>query len=151
MPEVPAGAGEEGAGILTNQEKKAKLNQYREAEAEASRLEQEITKWYSKAEKMTTAVRLVPSGGAAGRSLENSIEAIDALAGRLGDKRRETVRLRREIEDVIAAVPDGRLRMLLRYRYIDGMTWTHIERQMGYERTQIWRLHGRALESINME
>ena len=56
---------------MTNQEKKAKLNQYREAEAEASRLEQEITKWYSKAEKMTTAVRLVPSGGAAGRSLEN--------------------------------------------------------------------------------
>lgn len=136
---------------MTNQEKKAKLNQYREAEAESSRLEQEITKWYSKAEKMTTAVKLVPSGGAAGRSLENSIEAIDALAGRLGDKRRETVRLRREIEDVIAAVPDGRLRMLLRYRYIDGMTWTHIERQMGYERTQIWRLHGRALESINME
>lgn len=136
---------------MTNQEKKAKLNQYREAEAESSRLEQEITKWYSKAEKMTTAVRLIPSGGAAGRSLENSIEAIDALAGRLGDKRRETVRLRREIEDVIAAVPDGRLRMLLRYRYIDGMTWTHIERQMGYERTQIWRLHGRALESINME
>lgn len=136
---------------MTNQEKKAKLNQYREAEAESSRLEQEITKWYSKAEKMTTAVRLIPGGGAAGRSLENSIEAIDALAGRLGDKRRETVRLRREIEDVIAAVPDGRLRMLLRYRYIDGMTWTHIERQMGYERTQIWRLHGRALESINME
>lgn len=136
---------------MTNQEKKAKLNQYREAEAESSRLEQEITKWYSKAEKMTTAVKLIPSGGAAGRSLENSIEAIDALAGRLGDKRRETVRLRREIEDVIAAVPDGRLRMLLRYRYIDGMTWTHIERQMGYERTQIWRLHGRALESINME
>ena len=136
---------------MTNQEKKAKLNQYREAEAESSRLEQEITRWYSKAEKMTTAVKLIPSGGAAGRSLENSIEAIDALAGRLGDKRRETVRLRREIEDVIAAVPDGRLRMLLRYRYIDGMTWTHIERQMGYERTQIWRLHGRALESINME
>lgn len=136
---------------MTNQEKKAKLNQYREAEAESSRLEQEITKWYSKAEKMTTAVKLIPSGGAAGRSLENSIEAIAALAGRLGDKRRETVRLRREIEDVIAAVPDGRLRMLLRYRYIDGMTWTHIERQMGYERTQIWRLHGRALESINME
>ena len=56
---------------MTNQEKKAKLNQYREAEAESSRLEQEITKWYSKAEKLTTAVRIITSGGAAGRSLEN--------------------------------------------------------------------------------
>ena len=55
---------------MTNQEKKAKLNQYREAEAESSRLEQEIIKWYSKAEKMTTAVKLVPGGGEGGRSLE---------------------------------------------------------------------------------
>lgn len=133
---------------MTNQEKKAKLNKYREAEAESSRLEQEITRWYSKAEKMTTAVKLVPSGGAAGRSLENSIEAIDALAGRLGDKRRETVRLRREIEDVIAAVPDGRLRMLLRYRYIDGMTWEKVADNMGLELRWTHVLHGRALSEI---
>ena len=136
---------------MTNQEKKAKLNQYREAEAESSRLEQEIIKWYSKAEKMTTAVKLIPSGGAAGRSLENSIEAIDALAGRLGDKRRETVRLRREIEDVIAAVPDGRLRMLLRYRYIDGMTWERIAVNMCMDARWIRRLHGRALSVLTLE
>lgn len=136
---------------MTNQEKKAKLNQYREAEAESSRLEQEIIKWYSKAEKMTTAVKLVPGGGEGGRSLENSIEAIDALAGRLGDKRRETVRLRREIEDVIAAVPDGRLRMLLRYRYIDGMTWERIAVNMCMDARWIRRLHGRALSVLTLE
>ena len=99
---------------------------------------------------MTTAVKLVPSGGAAGRSLENSIEAIDALAGRLGDKRRETVRLRREIEDVIAAVPDGRLRMLLRYRYIDGMTWERIAVNMNFKDVRhVYRLHGSALSLIS--
>ena len=136
---------------MTNQEKKAKLNQYREAEAESSRLEQEIIKWYSKAEKMTTAVKLVPGGGEGGRSLENSIEAIDALAGRLGDKRRETVRLRREIEDVIAAVPDGRLRMLLRYRYIDGMTWERIAVNMCMDARCIRRPHGRALSVLTLE
>lgn len=136
---------------MTNQEKKAKLNQYREAEAESSRLEQEIIKWYSKAEKMTTAVKLVPGGGEGGWSLENSIEAIDALAGRLGDKRRETVRLRREIEDVIAAVPDGRLRMLLRYRYIDGMTWERIAVNMCMDARWIRRLHGRALSVLTLE
>lgn len=136
---------------MTNQEKKAKLNQYREAEAESSRLEQEIIKWYSKAEKMTTAVKLVPGGGEGGRSLENSIESIDALAGRLGDKRRETVRLRREIEDVIAAVPDGRLRMLLRYRYIDGMTWERIAVNMCMDARWIRRLHGRALSVLTLE
>ena len=136
---------------MTNQEKKAKLNQYREAEAESSRLDQEIIKWYSKAEKMTTAVKLVTGGGEGGRSLENSIEAIDALAGRLGDKRRETVRLRREIEDVIAAVPDGRLRMLLRYRYIDGMTWERIAVNMCMDARWIRRLHGRALSVLTLE
>ena len=132
---------------MNNQDKKARLNKYREAEAEASRLEREIARWYSKAERMTTAIKLVP-GGEGGRSLENSVEAIDALAGKLGEKRRETVRLRREIEDVIAAVPDGQLRMLLRYRYIDGMTWERVAVEMDMSYQWVCHLHGDALKEI---
>ena len=73
------------------------------------------------------------------------------MPGRLGDKRRETVRLRREIEDVIASVPDGRLRMLLRYRYIDGMTWERIAVNMCMDARWIRRLHGRALSVLTLE
>lgn len=55
---------------MTNQEKKAELNQYREAEAEAARLEREICRWRSKAEKVTTAFKMLPGRGGAGMRLK---------------------------------------------------------------------------------
>lgn len=151
LPEVCAGPAEEGKRILTNQEKKAKLNQYREAEAEAARLDREISRLYSLAEKTTTVLNMVPSTGGDGRALENAVDSIMTMADKLGEKRLSAVQLRRGLEDAIASVPDGRLRMLLRYRYIDGMTWERIAVNMGYERRHITRLHGEALTALQVE
>ena len=135
---------------VTNQEEKAELNQYREAEAEAARLEREICRWRSKAEKVTTAVKLLPGGSGAENAVEDAVLKIDELTVQLSEQRRETVRLRRKIEEAIAFVEDWKLRQLLRYRYIDGMKWEQIEAQMNYEKTQVWRLHGQALSALMM-
>lgn len=96
---------------MTNQEKKAKLNQYREAEAEAARLDLEISRLYSCAERSTTVLKRTPGGGGDGRTPERAVEAIVEMADKLGAERLKAIRLRREIEDAIAPVPDGRLRM----------------------------------------
>lgn len=76
---------------MTSQEKKEQLLKYREAEKESERLEQEIARWYSKAEKMTTIIKMVPGGGDGGRSIETAIEEVDALAGELAESRRKAV------------------------------------------------------------
>ena len=136
---------------MTNQEKKAKLNQYREAEAEAARLDLEITRLYSCAERATMVLKRTPGGGGDGRTLERAVEAIVDMADKLGAERLKAIRLRREIEDAVASVPDGRLRMLLRYRYVDGMTWERIAVNMGYERRHITRLHGEALTAMQVK
>ena len=135
---------------MNNQDKKEELLKYQEAVREAERLEREILRWYARAEKMTAVVRLTPAGGPGGRSLEDAVGQIEALAARLGETHRETVELRRRIEDAVVRVEDGRLRELLRRRYIDGDTWEGIAVKMGMSYQWVCHLHGAALEEIQL-
>lgn len=61
------------------------------------------------------------------------------------------VALCRQIEAAIDALPDGRQRLLLRLRYIDGRTWEQIAVRMALDYRWVLRLHGRALEQLAIE
>lgn len=56
--------------------------------------------------------------------------------------------LRAEAGALIDTVPDEGLRVLLRYRYLNGATWEHIAHRMGYSCKQAHRLHEKALSAI---
>lgn len=135
---------------MTNQEKKEHLQKYRTAEREEKRLELEIQRWRSRAEKMTTGHSLASGGTGDGRSLEHTVERIDELTGQLVRQREELVSLRRSIGAAIDGVPDARLRELLRLRYIEGMTWEQVSVSMNYSYMQVCRLHGKALSELKM-
>ena len=62
----------------------------------------------------------------------------------------ERIRLSEQIEDAIASVEDERLRLLLRYRYIEGWTWEHIAVELNYSWRQVVRIHGQALSEVKM-
>lgn len=71
----------------------------------------------------------------------------------LKEKRKEELAeaelIAQEIENVILAVADPRYQTVLRYRYIDLMTWTDIADAMGYEVSHVsGRLHGSALMEV---
>lgn len=135
---------------MTSQEKKAELLKYREAEMEATRLEGEITRWYSRSEKMTTMVKLVPGGSSGGRSIETAVEAIDDLAGQLGAQREKLVSMRKAIGAAIEDVDDEKLRKVLRLKYIEGMTWERVAESMDMSVRGVTKMHGRALAKINV-
>ena len=135
---------------MTNQDKKEFLQQYRLAEMEEQRLEHEIERWRSRAERMTAGYSKAPAGGADGRSMEHTLERLGDLAVELTQQRDKLIRLRREIGAAIDTVPDARLRELLRLRYIEGMTWERVAVQMGYSYMQVCRLHGKALTQVKM-
>lgn len=137
---------------MTNQEKKVDLRKYSEAQAAADRLREEIARLYSKAEKMTTTLKLVPTIGGGGRGIESAIEGIGELVDQLSEKQNEANQLRCKIEDAISMVPDGRLRLLLEYKYIDGLTWERIAEKMGFDDVRwIYRLHRKALSGLTIE
>lgn len=137
---------------MTSQEKKEILLQYRVAEREEKRLEVEIQRWRSRAEKMTSGYGGTPSGGGDGRSLENTMAHIDDLTRQLAQRLDRLVTLRQKIVTAIDSVPDPKQRELLRLRYIDGLTWGKLAVVMGYDDLRwIYRLHGRALEQMTIE
>lgn len=136
---------------MTNQDKKEFLQQYRLAEMEEQRLEHEIERWRSRAERMTAGYSKAPAGGGDGRSLENTLERLGELAVELTQQRDKLIRLRREIGAAIDTVPDARLRELLRLRYIEGLSFERIAVSMDYSWRQVIRLHGVALNEVVME
>lgn len=137
---------------MTNQEKKAYLLRYRDNEREIRRLQEEILRWESQSRK--TTVSFGGAGGTGGNGedrLQIAVEKIVRLQNRLTQQVIERVRLREQIEDAIASVEDERLRLLLRYRYIEGWTWEHIAVELLLDYRWVLRLHGKALECLTIE
>lgn len=56
--------------------------------------------------------------------------------------------LRRAIDDAIRTVPDPESQLVLKYRYIDGLTMEEIASRMNYCERHISRLHESALRTI---
>lgn len=87
-----------------------------------------------------------PSGGGSGGSkperyaikvleLDEELRAWDA----------EYAATVREIERAISALPDGRWRDVLTYRYLNFWAWARIAREMHYSRDYVMRLHADAM------
>ena len=53
----------------------------------------------------------------------------------------------KEIEDLIGSVPEPREQNLLRYKYLQGMSWAMIVRKMVISEPYAYQIHSRALQS----
>ena len=133
---------------MTNQEKKAYLGRYRDNEREIRRTEEEILRWESLSRKTTTTMGAAGGGSNGEDKLQAAVEKIMRWQNRLTLQLAERVRLREEIEAAIGTVEDERLRLLLRYRYIDGWTWERIAVGMEISYQWVCHLHGEALKEI---
>ncbi len=136
---------------MTNQEKKKWLLEYRRLEQNIERDMEELQRLESRAEKITSMVSDMPKGSQQGDSLQRSVEKICELKVSLNQRIDAAVEKRKEIETVIETLEDKTLQLLLRYRYIDGMTWEQITVKMRYDYRWVLRLHGRALERLTIE
>lgn len=102
---------------------------------------------------VSCTVRMKPnkvSGGSASydRMADDIVKAVDAC----GSLQENAAMLGKKLQTILAmieAVPDERWRLVLTLRYIRGMSWDEIAREMHYERTQIFVFHGKALLDVN--
>ena len=124
-----------GRGSVTNQEKKAWLQQYRQAGHDIGDLLRERERILSMMAKTTANYSGMPRSS----------------GGELSAKAVELVSFRKEIERRIDALDSSEQKRCLRLRYLEGMTWERVSLEMGYERMQVWRIHGRALENLHPE
>ena len=132
---------------MTNAEKKAVLLEYQAIERRIKRLQSEKRGWLEKATAVSPNLSDMPKGGGADK-IQNAVCRIADIEQKINREIDRQIDLRERIEAAICAIPDGRLRDLMRYRYIDGMTWEQIAVEMHYSYVHICRMHGQALAQI---
>ena len=129
------------------------LEQYRAIQRKIKRLEDRLEIERTRAERTTKALSFIP---------KEPGYRDDGLLARLADtglmykkKYNAALRLQREIEDFIEAIPDALSQQVLRMRFIDLLKWEEIADALSYSLRQTMRLYVKALESAgeiwNME
>lgn len=124
------------------------LKQYPPLSKEVAQLarrikELETAMYYPQSPSMEGTIK----GSWAGDKIERSIQQKEKLI-RLYEKKREALMaMLAEIESAIDVLTPTE-RMLVRNRYIEGMTWEEVCVAMGYSWTQTHRIHSAALVKL---
>lgn len=136
---------------MTKEEKVKWLRGYRLAVLEAERLRGEIERWRSLAEKVTPTLSGLPADTSAdGSRTETAVEQIAERCAALELALGVMAARCDATEKAIQSVPDERLRLLLRYRYIDGLTFERIAWKLGLTRQWVCELHNSAVNQIEI-
>lgn len=133
---------------MTNGEKKSILLEYRAIERRINRLIDEKAAWNAKATATTSSFSDMPRSGGGSDKIQTTVEKIIEIEEKLDHEIDALADLRNRIETAVEKLEDGRLRDVMRYRYIDGMKWEQIAVEMHYSYMQVCRLHGKALLEI---
>jgi len=134
---------------LTNQEKKEQLQKYREADGSLNQKLEELSRLKALCCKVTTTMSDMPKGGCAVK--EDTYIRMIELGNEINTDIDALVDKRHEIEQLIMTVGNPTLQTLLRYRYINGDKWDVIATKMGYEVSNVFKLHGQALGALSID
>lgn len=132
---------------LTYEDKIKYLRRYRNAICEINRLEDEIAKWRSLAEKVTASLALAPGGGTGDR-ISSAVEHIEECIAKRERELSALCVLRDEIGKAIKTVADERLARLLRLRYIDNLRIEEIAEQEHIDSRWVQKLLRRGVEKM---
>ncbi len=120
-------------------------------------LDEEINAKIAQVEELRRRAQTVGSANQSGVHSSLPYDRVGEITSRIVDLEREIneeidrlVSVQREIKEVISEVHEERLRTILELRYINGLTFDKIAKQMNYSHRQIYRFHEKALEKVKM-
>lgn len=129
---------------------KEELRAYRQKKLEADQIEQMIARLESEmysptSVKLDTMPRAASTRGSGPteRLALRHIELVDRYRDKLEELRADQLRIEKAIE-----ILEPTERMLIRYRYIEGLTWEVVAVRMNYSWRQMHRIHGKALKHL---
>lgn len=97
----------------------------------------------------TTRMTLTPKGGGfSNDSLSSSIARLESLRTLYNEKWDLLIDTRAEIELSIGNL-EPQERLLIRYRYIDGLDWKDVSKRLNYSYRHTTRLHGEILKKLS--
>lgn len=133
-----------------NQKKIEYLSRYRKLGRRIEQLSTERAMWLSRACKTTQTISDMPKAKNGAQGDSGEVAQYIEIGEEITQELRELHRLRREILAVVATLKDDTLQNLMRYRYIDGLTFEEIAVKLHYSWRQVCRKHGQALAEMKM-
>lgn len=128
---------------------KQELQQYGAIKREVEQLDEELARL--KSSIMSARGQIITdmprASSPEGDSLSKGVIKMVELEHLYQDMRAALCDKQAEIERALKALNPTE-RRLMRYRYIDGMTWEKVAQKMNYDYRWVTRLHGRALEKL---
>ena len=82
--------------------------------------------------------------------MEDAVSKLIDLEYEINDDIDRLVDLKREMYVLIAKISDPSHRVLLELRYLGGNNWEDISSKMSYDLSWVFRLHGRALQEVEV-
>ena len=135
---------------MTNKEKKDWLWRYKEALLDIDSWQRELEEWRTRAEKITQVVSDMPRGGKA-LEVDDIVIKMDEILDNIEAKVSESQKIKLELEIAFEGLNDGILEGLMKYRYINCLDWAQIAIVMVYSEPHCWKLHGKALEKLEVD
>lgn len=126
------------------------LSRYRRLNERIDRLLEEQSRWREMALKITPTLSQTPGGGESGSPIERPMDKVLEIDEEINREIDELQIVRQEIRAALNQLEDENLKLLMEYRYIDGLTWEQIAVKMNYCWRQVCRKHGQALTQITM-
>ena len=136
---------------MTTKEKKEYLKRYRKIDREVNQLLMEKDEIFSLGTKITPTYSDMPKGTGENNKTQSTIEKLEEQEEKINKKIDLLYKVKEDIEKTLHTVEDDTLRVLLRYRYINGLTWEEIAVTMNYDYRWILRLHGKALNELTIK
>lgn len=127
------------------------LRSVRRIKWELRKLEQERTQLWEVAAGKAVAMAGMPSGSGVGQPVERLAIELARLDEESERKRKELAEL--ELRAIRHILPLGhRFRQVLVLRYLEGLSWDQVTREMGYTHPKsVYRVHGWALQAMEKE
>lgn len=135
---------------MTNQDKINYLKEYKNLDNQITRLLEEKEIWLSKATKVTQTISDMPRGSNGEDSRMNAVHKMIEAEDEATKKIDKYVDLGREIRKCIETVKESDLRLLLEYRYLDGLTFEEVAVKMNYSWRWVYKLHKKALSKMDI-
>ena len=126
------------------------LSRYIALNRRVDRLLEEKAKWWSLCLKVTPSLSPAPGGGESGSPVERPMDKVLEIEEKIDQEIDELQEVRRDIKTVLGQLEDDTLRLLMEYRYIDGLTFEEIAVKMHYSWRWVIKLHGKALAEIKI-
>lgn len=129
---------------------KTYLKRYRALLIQRDSLQRSINAAYERATSCTVRLKPISVSGGAGAydRMAEDVARISDETAQLEAAKAKTELALSEIMEAIRAVPDEMQRAVLLLRYVEGLDWITLSERIGYEISNTYILHGRALWTV---